>query len=64
MSRNGRPWVGDRVKDAQAGREAVITDVVAGEYVLRPRSGPVDVWTVPSDEHLTIVIPREDQTDS
>jgi hypothetical protein len=55
--------VGDRVKDAQAGREAIITDIVSGEYVLRPRTGPVDFWTVPTDEHLTIVVPREEQRD-
>lgn len=58
MSRDGRPWVGDRVKDTLAGREGIITDVESGEYVLRPLRGPVVVWRTTSDEHLTVVVPR------
>jgi hypothetical protein len=51
--------VGDHVKDTLARRKGIITDVENGEYVLRPLRGPVVVWRAPSDEHLTIMVPRE-----
>jgi hypothetical protein len=56
--------VGDRVKDALAGREGIITDVENGEYVLRPLRGPVVLWRTTSDEHLMIVVPRGKGVDS
>ncbi|MFI0899389.1 hypothetical protein [Streptomyces sp. NPDC020983] len=59
MTRNGKPWVGDQVTDKATGREAVITDIRQGVYVLRPVRGPVVTWTADSDEHLTLTAPRE-----
>ena len=56
--------MGDLVKDALARREGIITDVENGEYVLRPLRGPVVLWRAPSDEHLTIVVPRGTGVDS
>jgi hypothetical protein len=59
VTRDGRPWVGDQVTDKATGREAVVTDVREGVYVLRPLRGPVVPWTAESDEQLTITAPRE-----
>jgi hypothetical protein len=59
VTRNGRPWVGDQVTDTATGREAVITDVRQGVYVLRPLRGPVITWTVDCDAHLTLTAPRQ-----
>ncbi|MFI0722852.1 hypothetical protein [Streptomyces sp. NPDC021224] len=62
MTRNGRPWVGDQVTDEATGRQAVIADVRHGVYVLRPVRGPVLPWTADSDEHLTLITPRQPDT--
>ncbi|MFI0943607.1 hypothetical protein [Streptomyces sp. NPDC021020] len=59
MTRNGKPWVGDHVTDTTTGRQAVITDVRQGVYVLRPLRGPVLTWTAASAEHLALTAPRE-----
>ncbi|WP_031521287.1 hypothetical protein [Streptomyces sp. NRRL F-5123] len=59
MTRNGKPWVGDQVIDNATGREAVVTDVRQGVYVLRPLRGPVTTWSADSDERLTLTAPRE-----
>jgi len=37
----------------------IVTDVDNETYALRPPHGPVNVWTVDSHEHLTIIVRRE-----
>ncbi len=38
--KDGKPWVGDRVRDEATGRKAVVTDVRKGSiHVLRPVTG-------------------------
>jgi len=37
MSREGRPWIGDQVRDTRTNRVGVVTDVQDGTYVLRPQ---------------------------
>ncbi|WP_405459666.1 hypothetical protein OG786_20855 [Streptomyces sp. NBC_00101] len=59
--RNGKPWVGDQVRDEEAGRDGVITDVQGGTvYVLRALRGP-DQWKSRRGDRLTVVVPLQDQ---
>ncbi|WP_405936239.1 hypothetical protein OG338_05530 [Streptomyces sp. NBC_00726] len=54
--KNNRPWVGDKVRDAENDRVGVITDVRSGVYVLRAVCGPSQ-WTKPDDKLLTVITP-------
>lgn len=57
------PWVGDLVRDEDAGRCGVVTDVEGGVvWVLRPEAGP-GRWTSDRPERLTVVTPRERMRD-
>lgn len=60
MTRDGKAWVGDQGHDAAAGREAVITDVRGGTYLLRPVYGRAEEWTADSDAYLTVTVPQQD----
>ncbi|GAA3873286.1 hypothetical protein GCM10023084_27820 [Streptomyces lacrimifluminis] len=56
--KDGKPWVGDQVYDHGAGKGAIVTDVRDGTYLLRPLCGGGQAWTVPSDENLSVSVPR------
>ena len=58
MTEEKSPWVGDQVSDADADREGVISDVRSGTYVLRAVDSWSRTWTAPSDEKLTVTVPR------
>lgn len=53
------PWVGDQVHDDRAGRDAIVTDVRDGTYVLRPLHGSGARWTSDDPARLTVVVPRD-----
>ncbi|MFE2011335.1 hypothetical protein [Streptomyces sp. NPDC059491] len=56
--KDGKPWVGDQVRDEATNRKAIVTDVRAGSfYVLRPVTGGGDTWEVEDPEKLTIIEP-------
>lgn len=60
MSEKRQPWVGDHVRDQDADRTGIVTDVREGTYVLRPLTGPGE-WTAEDSERLTVIVPREDR---
>ncbi len=53
------PWVGDQVHDAAADREAVITDVWDGRYILRPVFGAGTRWAASDPLRLSLTKSRE-----
>lgn len=59
MNQQGKPWVGDKVRDEDAEREGIITDVRGGVYVLRPLYG-MGEWTSEDADRLTVVAPRQE----
>ncbi|WP_328981791.1 hypothetical protein OG258_20055 [Streptomyces mirabilis] len=59
--RAGKPWIGDQVYDHEAERNGIITDVQGGTYVLRPLAGGGAEWTAPSDEKLSVSVPRPER---
>ncbi|MFI1092717.1 hypothetical protein [Streptomyces sp. NPDC020917] len=59
MTKDGSAWIGDQVRDENAQREGIVTDVQAGTYVLRPVYGTGQEWTADSAELLTVTVPRE-----
>ena len=61
MSEQRKPWVGDQVRDEAAERDAIITDVDGGTYLLRALRGRGE-WTAESHDHLTVTVPREERT--
>ncbi|TJZ94433.1 hypothetical protein [Actinacidiphila oryziradicis] len=62
MSEQETPWVGDQVHDEDAGREAIVTNVINGTYYLRPLVGGGQ-WENENPERLRITVPRRDRTD-
>lgn len=61
MTRDGRAWVGDQVRDETAERDGIVTDLRQGLYVLRPLHGSRGEWIADSDEQLTVTVPRENR---
>jgi len=57
--KNGKVWVGDQVYDRDTGRNAIVTDVQGGIYLLRPLHGGGQQWTVPGDDCLEVNVPPE-----
>ncbi|WP_329135199.1 hypothetical protein OG552_21105 [Streptomyces sp. NBC_01476] len=58
MTRNGAAWVGDEVRDENAEREGIVTDVRGGRYRLRALTRPGE-WAADSSERLTVTVPLE-----
>lgn len=55
-----RPWVGDLVRDRDADRLGIVTDVRGGAlWVLRPERGG-GRWTSDRPDRLAVVTPREE----
>ena len=53
-------WVGDRVRDEDTGRYAVVSDVRGGRtYILRALGGGGE-WISESPERLTVTVPRRE----
>ncbi len=59
--KDGKAWVGDQVYDHGAGKGAIVTDVRDGTYLLRPLCGGGQAWAVPSDENLSVSVPRSER---
>ncbi|MFD3948023.1 hypothetical protein [Streptomyces sp. NPDC058579] len=56
--KDGKPWVGDQVRDEATNRKAIVTDVRAGSfYVLRPIAGGGAFWEVEDPKRLTVIEP-------
>ncbi|MFI8346427.1 hypothetical protein [Streptomyces sp. NPDC085596] len=54
--KDGKPWVGDAVRDGATGRKAIVTDVQGGErYILRPHAGGGPTWVAEDPEGLTMI---------
>ncbi|MGA5649366.1 hypothetical protein [Streptomyces seoulensis] len=54
--KDGKPWVGDAVRDGATGRKAIVTDVQRGSrYILRPHAGGGPTWVAEDPETLTVV---------
>lgn len=61
--KNGKVWVGDRVHDEDAGRDAIVSDVRGGTtYILRTLTGGRE-WTSENPGRLTMMVPLKVQTD-
>ncbi|MFK4110495.1 hypothetical protein [Streptomyces sp. NPDC002176] len=59
--KDGKPWVGDEVRDGATGRRAIVTDVRRNQaYILRPRAGGGPNWVAEDPEGLTVITPRRD----
>ncbi|MFG1806202.1 hypothetical protein [Streptomyces sp. NPDC049040] len=61
MTRDGKAWLGDQVRDEVAERDGIVTDIRQGLFVLRPLYRSTEEWTADSDEQLTVTVPREDR---
>jgi hypothetical protein len=59
VNQEGTPWVGDQVRDEDADRDGIITDVRGGIYVLRPIYG-LGEWTNENADRLTVTVPRQE----
>lgn len=57
--KDGKAWVGDEVRDEEAGRDAMVTDVSGGIYYLRPLSGGGAEWPQNDPKKLTVLVPLE-----
>lgn len=58
--KDGKVWVGDRVRDEDTGRYAVVSDVRGGRtYILRALGGGGE-WISESPERLTVTVPRRE----
>ncbi|MFJ4004363.1 hypothetical protein ACIPWL_13025 [Streptomyces sp. NPDC090023] len=54
--KDGKPWVGDAVRDGATGRKAIVTDVQHGSrYILRPHAGGGPTWVAEDPERLTVI---------
>ncbi|WP_274029434.1 hypothetical protein [Streptomyces sp. MMBL 11-1] len=60
MTKNSRPWVGDKVHDISQGRTGIITDVRQGKYILRPVFG-MGQWESERDTNLNLITPRGEE---
>ncbi|MFI0781075.1 hypothetical protein [Streptomyces sp. NPDC021212] len=61
--KNGKVWVGDRVRDEDTGRDAIVSDVRGGRtYVLRALGGGRE-WTSENPERLTVTVPLKVEPD-
>lgn len=57
------PWVGDQVRDEDARREGIVTDVQWGTvYILRAVNGP-DQWQNRNGGQLTVTVPLRDRAE-
>ena len=55
--KDGKVWVGDRVRDEDTGRDAIVSDVRGGRtYILRALAGGRE-WTSENPERLTVTVP-------
>ncbi|MFI1356560.1 DUF6415 family natural product biosynthesis protein [Streptomyces sp. NPDC020898] len=59
--KDGQVWVGDQVYDHDTGKNAIVTDVQGGTYLLRPLCGGGQPWTVSSDQNLSVGVPRSER---
>lgn len=56
--KDGKPWVGDEVRDEVTGRKAIVTGVRRGSvYVLPHVWGGGDTWEAENPEKLTVTGP-------
>ncbi|MFJ4337910.1 hypothetical protein [Streptomyces sp. NPDC088915] len=56
--KDGKPWVGDQVRDEATGRKAIVTDVREGSvYILRPVAGGGAFWEAEDPGRLTVTEP-------
>lgn len=60
MTKDNRPWVGDKVHDIHQGRTGIITDVRQGKYILRPVFG-IGQWESEQDTNLSLVTARGEE---
>ncbi|MER6853474.1 hypothetical protein AB0A81_40395 [Streptomyces flaveolus] len=62
MTEEARPWVGDQVYDANAGKEGIVNDVRSdGTYILREVYSWALTWTTPDAERLSVTVPRHER---
>lgn len=58
--KDGKPWVGDQVRDEATGRKAIVTDVRKGStYIPRPVAGGGAFWEAEGPDRLTVTEPSE-----
>lgn len=57
--KDGRAWVGDEVRDDDAGRTGMVTDVSGGTYLLRPLAGGGREWPQEDPDRLTVTVPQD-----
>ncbi|MFF5763479.1 hypothetical protein ACFY8F_13230 [Streptomyces tanashiensis] len=58
--KDGKPWVGDEVRDEATNRKAIVTDVRGDSvYVLRHIWGGGDTWEAEDPDKLTVTKPAE-----
>lgn len=60
MTKNSRPWVGDKVRDTDRERTGIITDVRQGKYILRPVFG-IGQWESERDTNLSLILARGEE---
>ncbi|AZS89448.1 hypothetical protein ELQ87_38260 [Streptomyces griseoviridis] len=62
MPERETPWVGDQVRDRDAGQEGIVNDVRPdGTYVLRPVHNRFHHWTAPNADALEVTVSREER---
>ncbi|AJE83851.1 regulatory protein [Streptomyces albus] len=59
MTARSAARVGDQIRDVNADRSGIVTDMSDGTYVLRPVHGGGTWWTVSDPTHLEVTMTRE-----